>query len=169
MVKNNQTFSHTNLIFDGYIHISQVNSMDSLMLSGTGKLTMFNNRTPNGLGFTTSYFKCRMQIQGPDYLVLMSILVNSYANNVAKTLIQRNPDKNCHRNLFLVLSSIYKTIALKGCYTGHDLVLLLNGNFHAAKPTPLYWKHFGRDVFDLSKPCNHHFRRHWLIMTWLKS
>ncbi|KAL5068158.1 hypothetical protein RYX36_019045 [Vicia faba] len=30
--------------------------MASLMLSGTGKLTVLNNRTPNGLGFTTSDF-----------------------------------------------------------------------------------------------------------------
>lgn len=30
--------------------------MASLMLSGTGKLTVLNNRTPNGLGFTASDF-----------------------------------------------------------------------------------------------------------------
>lgn len=38
--------------------------------------------------------------------------------DVAKTLIQTNPDKNCPRNPFTILSSIYKRTGLKGCYTG---------------------------------------------------
>ncbi|KAG5023371.1 hypothetical protein AAZX31_07G183900 [Glycine max] len=38
--------------------------------------------------------------------------------DVAKTLIQTNPDKNCPRNPFRVLSSIYQRAGFKGCYTG---------------------------------------------------
>ncbi|KAL9329366.1 hypothetical protein ACSQ67_004369 [Phaseolus vulgaris] len=38
--------------------------------------------------------------------------------DVAKTLIQTNPDKNCARNPFRVLSSIYQRAGLKGCYAG---------------------------------------------------
>ncbi|KAG4392442.1 hypothetical protein GLYMA_04G143500v4 [Glycine max] len=37
---------------------------------------------------------------------------------VAKTLIQTNPDKNCSRNPFRILSSIYQKAGFKGCYTG---------------------------------------------------
>ncbi|KAL5191237.1 Mitochondrial arginine transporter BAC1 [Glycine soja] len=36
---------------------------------------------------------------------------------VAKTLIQTNPDKNCSRNPFRILSSIYQKAGFKGCYT----------------------------------------------------
>ncbi|KAL5133173.1 Mitochondrial arginine transporter BAC1 [Glycine soja] len=38
--------------------------------------------------------------------------------DVAKTLIQTNPDKNCPRNPFRVLSSIYQRAGFNGCYTG---------------------------------------------------
>ncbi|KAI4299405.1 hypothetical protein L6164_032872 [Bauhinia variegata] len=38
--------------------------------------------------------------------------------DVAKTVIQTNPDKNCTRNPFQVLTSIYRRAGLKGCYTG---------------------------------------------------
>ncbi|XP_015956445.1 mitochondrial arginine transporter BAC1 isoform X2 [Arachis duranensis] len=38
--------------------------------------------------------------------------------DVAKTLIQTNPEKNCSRNPFQVLSSVYRSGGLKGCYTG---------------------------------------------------
>ncbi|KAF7803428.1 mitochondrial arginine transporter BAC1 [Senna tora] len=38
--------------------------------------------------------------------------------DVAKTIIQTNPDKNCPRNPFQVLSPVYKRAGLKGCYTG---------------------------------------------------
>ncbi|KAL1327168.1 hypothetical protein HN51_037255 [Arachis hypogaea] len=38
--------------------------------------------------------------------------------DVAKTLIQTNPEKNCSRNPFQVLSLVYRSGGLKGCYTG---------------------------------------------------
>lgn len=38
--------------------------------------------------------------------------------DVAKTLIQTDPDKNCPRNPFRVLHSVYRRAGLKGCYTG---------------------------------------------------
>ncbi|MED6206650.1 Mitochondrial arginine transporter bac1 [Stylosanthes scabra] len=38
--------------------------------------------------------------------------------DVAKTLIQTNPERNGSRNPFQVLSSVYKSGGLKGCYTG---------------------------------------------------
>ncbi|KAK7319710.1 hypothetical protein RJT34_04435 [Clitoria ternatea] len=38
--------------------------------------------------------------------------------DVAKTLIQTDPNKNCPRNPFKVLSSIYRRAGFKGCYAG---------------------------------------------------
>ncbi|KAL2344073.1 hypothetical protein Fmac_005358 [Flemingia macrophylla] len=38
--------------------------------------------------------------------------------DVAKTLIQTNPDKTCPRNPFWVLRSVYQRAGLKGCYMG---------------------------------------------------
>ncbi|KAI4296774.1 hypothetical protein L6164_036699 [Bauhinia variegata] len=38
--------------------------------------------------------------------------------DVAKTIIQTNPDRNCPRNPFQVLASIHRKAGLKGCYTG---------------------------------------------------
>ncbi|CAL0331385.1 unnamed protein product [Lupinus luteus] len=38
--------------------------------------------------------------------------------DVAKTLIQTNPDKHFSRNPFQVLSSVYSRAGLKGCYAG---------------------------------------------------
>ncbi|XP_028777453.1 mitochondrial arginine transporter BAC1 [Neltuma alba] len=38
--------------------------------------------------------------------------------DVAKTIIQTNPDRNCPRNPFPVLSNIYRRAGLKGLYTG---------------------------------------------------
>ncbi|KAK4271582.1 hypothetical protein QN277_020256 [Acacia crassicarpa] len=38
--------------------------------------------------------------------------------DVAKTIIQTNPDKNCPRNPFHVLSNIYRRAGLNGLYTG---------------------------------------------------
>ncbi|KAI5386658.1 mitochondrial arginine transporter BAC1 [Lathyrus oleraceus] len=58
--------------------------------------------------------------------------------DVAKTLIQTNPDKNCQRNPFMVLSSIYKRTGLKGCYTG--LGPTLSRAFPANAATIVTWE-----------------------------
>ncbi|XP_058735457.1 mitochondrial arginine transporter BAC1 [Vicia villosa] len=58
--------------------------------------------------------------------------------DVAKTLIQTNPDKNCQTNPFMVLSSIYKRTGFKGCYTG--LGPTLSRAFPANAATIVTWE-----------------------------
>ncbi|XP_057421313.1 mitochondrial arginine transporter BAC1 [Lotus japonicus] len=58
--------------------------------------------------------------------------------DVAKTLIQTNPDKNSQRNPFVILSSIYKRAGLKGCYTG--LGPTLSRAFPANAATIVTWE-----------------------------
>uniref|UniRef100_K7M0C6 Mitochondrial arginine transporter BAC1 n=2 Tax=Glycine max TaxID=3847 RepID=K7M0C6_SOYBN len=58
--------------------------------------------------------------------------------DVAKTLIQTNPDKNCPRNPFGVLSSIYQRAGLKGCYTG--LGATVSRAFPANAATIVAWE-----------------------------
>ncbi|XP_061371436.1 mitochondrial arginine transporter BAC1 [Gastrolobium bilobum] len=58
--------------------------------------------------------------------------------DVAKTLIQTNPDKSCSRNPFQVLSSVYRRAGLKGCYTG--LAPTISRAFPANAATIVTWE-----------------------------
>ncbi|KAK7362819.1 hypothetical protein VNO77_04943 [Canavalia gladiata] len=58
--------------------------------------------------------------------------------DVAKTLIQTNPDKNCPRNPLRILSSVYQRAGLKGCYAG--LGPTLSRAFPANAATIVAWE-----------------------------